>query len=129
MSQAAVQVYELDYHEVSHGFFFALDSARNNEAWNFGPWSSDARVLYCRIEKEKLAHLIVIGGTYVAWQGQPLLKTAGPSAFFEWRKEDALMTATPGEFSTTVLFEQLTGDSTFPSTGMDRNSSTYAEKH
>ena len=53
------QVYELDYHDESHGFFFAL----GDEAWSFGPWSSDARVLYCRIEKEKLAHLVVIGGT------------------------------------------------------------------
>ena len=85
--------------------------------------------MYCRIEKEKLAHLIVIGGTCVAWQGQALLKAARPSAFFEWRKQDALMTAMPGEFSATALFEQLTGGSTFPSTGMDRNSSTYAEKH
>jgi len=63
MAQAAVQVYELDYHDESHGFFFAL----GDSPWSFGPWSSDARVLYCRIEKEKLAHLVVIGGTYVAW--------------------------------------------------------------
>ena len=107
MAQAAVQVYELDYHDESHEFFFAL----GDEAWSFGPWSSDAQVLYCRIEKENLAHLIVIGGTFVAWQGQPLLKAAGPSKFFEWRKQDALMNATPGEFSATALFEQLTGGS------------------
>jgi hypothetical protein len=140
MAQAAVQVYELDYHDESHGFFFAL----GDEAWSFGPWSSDARVLYCRIEKEKLAHLIVIGGTFVAWQGQPLLKAAGPANFFEWRKQDALMNATPGEFSATALFEQLTGGSASSSPGVDhsssnhsssnqgssnRGSSTYAEKH
>jgi len=119
MAQAAVQVYELDYHDESHGFFFAL----GDEAWSFGPWSSDARVLYCRIEKEKLAHLVVIGGTYVAWQGQPLLKAAG--AFFEWRKQDAVMNAAPGEFSVTSLFEQLTGE-TLTS---DHSSSPYAEKH
>jgi hypothetical protein len=130
MAQAAVQVYELDYHDESHGFFFAL----GDEAWSFGPWSSDARVLYCRIEKKKLAHLIVIGGTFVAWQGQPLLKAAGPSDFFEWRKQDALMNAMPGEFSATALFEQLTGGSASSSAGVDHSSSnqgssTYAEKH
>jgi hypothetical protein len=125
MAHAAVQVYELDYHEESHGFFFAI----SDEVWSFGPWSSDARVLYCRIEKEKLAHLIVVGGTYVAWQGKPLLKAARPSDFFEWRKQDALMHATPGEFSATALFEQLTGGLAFSSAGVSSRSSPYAEKH
>jgi hypothetical protein len=131
MAQAAVQVYELDYHQnnESQGFFFAL----GDEAWSFGPWSSDARVLYCRIEKEKLAHLVVIGGTYVAWQGQPLLKAAGPSAFFEWRGQDAVMNAA-GEFSVTSLFarltgEELTGGPPASSADLNRSSSTYAEKH
>jgi hypothetical protein len=122
MAPAAVQVYELDYHQndESQGYFFAL----GDEAWSFGPWSSDARVLYCRIKKEKLTHLVVIGGTYVAWQGQPLLKAARSSAFFEWRKHDALMNA-PGEFSVTSLFEQLTSEELTS----NRISSPYAEKH
>src|SRR5258708_23462314 len=100
MAQGAVHVYELDYNDKSHGLFVSL----GDEKWSFGPWSSDARVLYCRIEKEKLAHLIVIGGTYVAWQGQPLLKTAGPSPFFEWRQQDAGTNPTPGEFFPPALF-------------------------
>jgi len=129
MAQAAVQVYELDYHDESQGFFFAL----GDEAWSFGPWSSDARVLYCRIEKEKLAHLVVIGGTHVAWQGKPLLKAAGPSEFFEWRKQDAVMNATPGEFSVTPLFKELTGEaltggSGSAAAGSNPVSSPYAEK-
>jgi hypothetical protein len=105
MTEAAVQAYELDYHDASDGFFFAL----GEKAWSFGPWSSDARVLYCRIENEKLTHLVVIGGTQVAWQGQPLLAAAGPSAFFEWRKRDAMMNRAPGGLSSTALFEELTG--------------------
>jgi hypothetical protein len=130
MAQAAVQVYELKYHDESHGFFFAL----GDEAWSFGPLSSDARVLYCRIEKEKLAHLVVIGGTQVAWQEQPLLNAAGPSAFFEWRRQDAVMNAVPGEFSVTALFEELTGCSRSSHAGVDHDSShlspsPYAEKH
>ena len=121
MEQAAVQVYELDYHDESQGFFFAL----GGEAWNFGPWSSDARVLYCHIEKERLTHLIVIGGTQVDWQGRLLLKMAAPSAFFEWRRQDAVMNAVPGAFSVTSLFEELTGKTLT----QDRRSSPYTEKH
>ena len=121
MRQAAVQVYELDYHDESQGFFFAL----GDEAWSFGPWSSDARVLYCRIDKERLAHLIVIGGMHVAWQGQPLLKAAGPSAFFEWRRQGAVVNRALSQFSVTPLFEELTGAT--PTS--NRSSSPYAEKH
>jgi Heparinase II/III-like protein/Heparinase II/III N-terminus len=115
MMQAAVRVYELDdqQNDESHGFFFAL----GEQAWNSGAWSSDARVLYCRMEKEKLAHLIVIGGTHAAWQGQPLLKAAGPSGFFEWRRRDAVMNGAPGEFSVTPLFEELTSERSSPYAG------------
>jgi hypothetical protein len=126
MPQGAVQVYELDYHhgdndgrnkngDESHGFFFAV----GDKAWSFGPWSSDARVLYCRVEKEKLSQLVVIGGTHVAWQGQPLLKVAGPFEFFEWRGDDALTNSAPSQSSVTSVFEELTR----------HNSSRYAEKH
>jgi hypothetical protein len=115
MMQAAVQVYELDDHQnyESHGFFFAL----GEQAWSSGAWSSDARVLYCLMEKEKLAHLIVIGATYAAWQGQPLLKAAGPSGFFEWRRGDAVTNGAPGEFSVTSLLEELTSERSSPYAG------------
>jgi hypothetical protein len=116
-AQGPVQVYELDdpQNNESEGFFFSL----GQQAWNSGPWSSDACMLYCGIEKEKLAHLVVIGGTYVSWQGQPLLKAAGPSGFFEWRGRDAVMNGAPGEFSVTSLFAELTSE----------GSSPYAGKH
>ena len=125
-AQAAVRVYEVERRDNSQGFFFAL----GNEAWSFGPWSSDAQVLYCRIEKEKLTHLILIGGSQAAWQGQPLLSaarqsTATQSSFFEWRKPD-LMTNT--EFSVTALFAELTEKSRCSSVGVNPIS-PYAEKH
>ncbi|MGA7292491.1 MAG: hypothetical protein WBW85_08135, partial [Terriglobales bacterium] len=127
MTLAGVQVYELDYPDKSHGFFFRLGDA----SWSFGPWSSDARVLYCRIENEKLAHLVLIGGTYVAWQQKPLMKVVGPCSFFEWRKQDSVMNAAPGGVSVTPLFEELTSNhisnrSSHPSS--NPSSSTYAEK-
>jgi hypothetical protein len=134
MTQGAVQVYELAYRDATHGFFFA----RGDGAWSFGPWSSDARVLYCRIAEEKLDHLVVIGGTQVAWQGKPLLKAAEPSEFFEWRKRDNVMNAVPGRFSFTALFEALTGQpmkddlragGKSSTASSDRDSSSYAEKH
>jgi len=135
MAQTAVQVYELDYDDESHGFFFAL----NKDPWSFGPWSSDALVLYCHIEKEKVTHLVVIGGTWVAWQGQPLismdLKAEAPSAFFEWRRKGISArnadTLDRGNYLVTPLFEQLTGEAVTENSrdGSQSPSSTYAEKH
>jgi hypothetical protein len=123
----AVQVYELEGREGSHGFFFAL----GDKAWSFGPWSSDAQMLYCRIEKEKLTHLILIGGTQAAWQGRPLLSAARQSPFFEWRKPDAV---TNPEFSVTALFSKLTGTeltgAELTGAGLTgKTISSFAEKH
>lgn len=125
ITEAGVQVYELDSHDENHGFFFALAE----QDWSSGPWSSDARVLYCRIEKEKIAHLVVIGGTYASWQGQRLLQSAGPSGFFEWRHQDGAINAAPGEFSVTDLFRELTNGTLSSTAVLNRNSSPYAEKH
>jgi hypothetical protein len=131
----AVQAYELDYHGRSNDFFFAL----SHETWSSGPWTSDARALYCRTEKDKLAHLVVIDGTHVVWQGQPLLKALGKSNFFEWSRQNAVMNASSSEVSVTSLIEQLTGEhwTTEEMTGGARSSpvdvsptsSPYAEKH
>jgi hypothetical protein len=120
---SAVQVYELDYHGSSHQVFFAL----GDKAWSSGPWTSDAQVLYCCLKNEKLIHLVVIGGTQVAWQGQPLLNALGTTKFFEWNKENAAMNASSSEVSITPLFEQLTGETL--TTDVNNISSPYAEKH
>jgi hypothetical protein len=107
-AQASVQAYELDLDDGSHRFLFS----RGDEAWSFGPWSSDAQVLYFRTENEKLAQLVVIGGTQVAWQGEPLLlKMASPAAFFEWRRGDTPEDLDQGGFSVTTMFEEFVSNS------------------
>jgi hypothetical protein len=123
MRHAAVQVYELVDGDSNHGFCFALDE----RPWNFGPWFSDAEFLYCRIEEQKLVHLVMVGGTCLAWQGQEMLRAPGPSAFFEWRKQDAVLHSEPHQFSVSPTFRDLTGSATLPA-DHSNISSTYAEK-
>jgi hypothetical protein len=123
MRHDAVQVYELVDRDVNHGFCFAL----GERPWNFGPWFSDAEFLYCRIEEQKLAHLVMVGGTYLAWQNQEMLKAPRPSAFFEWRKQGAVLKSEPGDFSVSPLFGNLTGGALL-SADNSNTSSTYAEK-
>jgi hypothetical protein len=126
-AQTGVQCYKLDSRDESQAFLFAL----GNDAWSFGPWSSDARVLFCRFRKDSLRHLIVIGGTHVRWHGEPLLTGAGPKNIFEWKKEDTATNSATREFSISALFEELTRDETIDGTAADRVdqvSTTYAEK-
>jgi hypothetical protein len=128
---ANVQVHELHDGNRSHEFFFALDSqvhAHDHQTWNFGPWSTNAELLYCRIEEEKLVQLIVVGGNLVAWQGRPILNARRPWQFFEWRKCDGVTHAEPEPVSTTPLFDELTGGSQSVSNTANITSS-YAEKH
>jgi hypothetical protein len=152
MAQGGVQAYELDYHHRSerHGFFFALADSKNdrkndnknNDAWSFGGWSSDANVLYCRIENEKLAQLVAIGGTHVAWQGRRLMQAEERSEFFEWRRQGGVMNSAPAGLSITWSFEELasfsstsSSDAGSPSQGLpnqglpNQAASPYAEKH
>jgi hypothetical protein len=67
-------------------------------------------VLYCRIENETLAQLVVIGGAHVAWQGRPLVQSAARSDFFEWRRQDGqegMMNSAPAELPITASLEGL----------------------
>jgi hypothetical protein len=123
MRYASVQVYEVVEGEVNHGFCFAIDK----RPWNFGPWFSDAEFLYCRIEEEKLMHLVVVGGTSVSWQGEAILQATAPSDFFEWRKKDGFAGVGNEAFSITNRFHELTGQAVPSKEGW--NASNYVEKH
>ncbi|MFZ3340242.1 MAG: hypothetical protein WA213_05125, partial [Terriglobales bacterium] len=121
--EAAVQVYELRDDADHHAFFFA----RGKQPWSSGPWSSDAEVLYCRVENEKLAHFIVIGGSSAAWRGEALLNADGPFHFFEWRRRDGIISSERESISTTPAFDELTTSSNC-SSPVSHPTSTYAEK-
>jgi hypothetical protein len=123
LREAAVHVYELHNDAENHSFFFA----RDKHPWISGPWSSDAEVLYFRIANERLAHLIVIGGSSVAWHGRPILDAPAPSKYFEWRRHDGIINAEPVGFSTTPVFDELIGD-LHSRSSISHPTSTYAEK-
>ena len=119
----AAQSYELQVNGRRHEFIFSL----GDRPWCAGPWTSDAELLYCRTENEKLTQLIVIGGSSVDWQRHPLLRASGPSRYFEWRKQDGALQAKPASFSSTQLFNELTGNA--PASKIASPTSSYAEKH
>jgi hypothetical protein len=118
-----VQAYEWAEKHANHTFCFALDK----RTWNFGPWFSDAEFLYCRVQGERLTHLVMVDGTYVAWQGRELVKASGPSAFLEWRQQDNLLHAEPSSFCVSPLFQELTGGASRPAEPSNMTSN-FAEK-
>ncbi len=128
---AAVQAYEIQTNDAPETFLFGLD----DRSWTFSPWTSDARVLYCRMVKDKPAHLIVIGGTRVEWQGRPLLEASPSSkdpARFEWRNSEPSAHPDGGGFSATRLFDEWisASGSSAQFTGAEStvDASNYAEK-
>lgn len=132
----AAQSYELHLGPDKHEFIFSLDhalgttlgsQARGEQPWSVGPWTSDAELLYCRMQNDKLAQLIVIGGTRVDWQGRPLLTISKHSKYCEWRVPDAAPQAESAPFATTALFDELTGNA--PASNNASSMSSYAEKH
>jgi hypothetical protein len=126
VQEATVQAYELknDDADSTHHFFFA----RDKQPWSSPLWSSDAELVYFRVEHDELAQLIVIGGSSIAWRGEPLLDAAAPFQFFEWRKDGNITNSSREKFSTTPAFDELTRSLNF-SSSVSHPNSTYAEKH
>jgi hypothetical protein len=62
------------------------------------------------LKTSKLAHLVVIGGTHVAWQGQPLLQAGvADLSFSNGAGRMEMSERRAGRFSVTAWFEKLTG--------------------
>jgi len=58
--------------------------APGSNAWSCGPWSSDARLLYCEIAAGRIAHVIMVEGSFAEWKGQRLISRTSPTGRFEW---------------------------------------------
>jgi hypothetical protein len=53
-------------------------------AWTWGEWKSDAELLYCKIEANRLAQAIMLQGSFVEWRGQKLISHPSRAKIFEW---------------------------------------------
>lgn len=62
--------------------FFAAGEA----SWMCGNWSSDARLLYCKLRRQKLAHVIMIDGTFAKWSDKRLVLQPQKAASYEWKE-------------------------------------------
>lgn len=66
-------------HSAEYLFF-----SEGNCSWECGPWTSDARLLYCKLEGGRLAHVIMVSGTFAQWRRKQFVLHPSPIESFEW---------------------------------------------
>ena len=120
----AGQFYELHAGSEISVFFFAHDK----RPWRLGLFSSDAEVFYFRFREEKFEHIVAIGGSSLAWQGEPLLNASRPFQFYEWRRRDEVSNSEHEKFSTTGTFKDLVS-ALHSYSSLWRPETAHAEKH
>jgi hypothetical protein len=79
--------------ETSELLFFADE----NVPWTCGNWASDARFVYCSVRSGRLAHVIMISGTFCEWRGKRIVSTAAREEIFEWQNTDGMTYSSSGK--------------------------------
>jgi hypothetical protein len=81
-SERPVSAYRYQDPRCRREFYFA----ETRDAWTFGLWSSDARLVYARFESGQLAHLVLVDGSFAEFEGNSLARHAHKAQRFEWLK-------------------------------------------
>jgi Heparinase II/III-like protein/Heparinase II/III N-terminus len=76
--------YRYDESLASHGIVFGRPLST---AWVFGPWTSDAKFLYCRVRDRQVQHLIFCEGSFLQFQGESLLSHDGALQWLDWTNQ------------------------------------------
>jgi hypothetical protein len=74
------RAYRYDDKGQAHHIFFSEEAGN----WSCGAWSSDARLLYCRLQAGRLAQIGLVGGSFAKWQETPLVRHREKVERFEW---------------------------------------------
>src|SRR5207302_4082905 len=57
---------------------------QGHRPWTCDLWTSDASLLYCRLEQARFVHVIMISGSFAEWGGKRFVSHPSPSESFEW---------------------------------------------
>ena len=71
--------------------------AQGNDPWACDLWTSDASLLYCRIERGRFAHVIMVSGSFAEWRGKRFVSHPSPVESFEWLSRPGLRNAFSSE--------------------------------
>ncbi len=83
-SGAPEAVYRFVRNRTTHCVIFG----RPQEVWSLGPWASDARILYFRLQDRRIEQVLFCEGSSVQLLGESLIKQEGLLQYLEWTNRD-----------------------------------------
>ena len=73
--------------------------ARGNAPWTCGLWTSDASLLYCKLEAGRFAHVIMVSGSFAEWDGRRFVSHPAAVESFEWSDRPGIRASSRAEGS------------------------------
>jgi len=70
---------------------------RGNGRWTCGAWASDASLLYCKLERGRFAHVIMVSGSFAEWRGERFVSRTQGVESFEWSNRPGFESASPAD--------------------------------
>ncbi|MGA8273496.1 MAG: alginate lyase family protein [Candidatus Sulfotelmatobacter sp.] len=64
--------------------------APGNTDWTCGSCTSDASLLYCKLEHSRFVHVIMVSGSFADWRGKRFVSNPGRTETFEWLSHPGL---------------------------------------
>jgi hypothetical protein len=85
---------EVDSPEAAYRFEHGSDihymvfRKKQKAAWNFGPWTSDARFLYCCVKDRRVDHLVFCDGSFAQFRGESLIAHSAALQWLDWMNRE-----------------------------------------
>jgi hypothetical protein len=79
-ASSGVHAYRYDGLGKSHLLIFA----ESDHSWSFGPWTSDARFVYCGMEDNRITHFILCDGSLATLKGKSVFANHEKVERLEW---------------------------------------------
>ncbi len=76
--------YRYQSHHQSRQADELLFVATENRPWKCDAWASDAKLLYCRVERDRFTHVIMVHGSFAEWRGKRFVSQQAWTESFEW---------------------------------------------
>lgn len=83
-SEPDVRGYRYQTPQTTEFLFFAYGINWEDSPWTCGPWTSNSKLLYCRVENGRFTHVIMVGGSFAEWRGKRFVSHALRTETFEW---------------------------------------------
>jgi hypothetical protein len=67
---------------------YIIFQASQKQAWNMGPWTSDAEVFYCGVEGHRVTHLVLFGSSFAKLRDETVVNLHHAVDRFEWISQE-----------------------------------------